>query len=125
MLVSRHRQGGHGNGLSRGRLFIDNQTRQPLRHYGKSRRDGKTMQNLFIDGYQALKQQIANGKEEIPFLKKYIEEVESAEYDENGISLDDYFTREENEASIINTTKQIVAIEKMLEGMEEFLEVYS
>ena len=83
------------------------------------------MQNLFIDGYQALKQQIENGKEEIPFLKKYIQEVESAEYDENGISLDDYFTREENEASIINTTKQIVAIEKMLEGMEEFLEVYS
>ena len=83
------------------------------------------MQNLFIDGYQALKQQIANGKEEIPFLKKYIEEVESAEYDENGISLDDYFTREENEASIINTAKQILAIEKMLEGMEEFLEVYS
>ena len=83
------------------------------------------MQNLFIDGYRELKQQIANGKEEIPFLKKYIEEIESAEYDENGISLDDYFTREENEASIINTTKQIVAIEKMLEGMEEFLEVYS
>lgn len=83
------------------------------------------MQNLFIDGYQALKQQIANGKEEIPFLKKYIEEVESAEYDEEGISLDDYFTREENEASIINTTKQIVAIQKMIEGMEQLLEVYS
>ena len=82
------------------------------------------MQNLFIDGYQALKQQIENGKEEIPFLKKYIEEVESAEYDENGISLDDYFTREENEASIINTLKQISAIEKMLEGMEELKEVY-
>ena len=125
MLIYRHRQGGHGKRLERWKLFIDNQTRQPLRHYGKSRRDGKNMQNLFIDGYAELKQQIANGKEEIPFLKKYIEEVESAEYDEEGISLDDYFTREENEASIINTTKQSVAIEKMLEGMEEFLEVYS
>lgn len=83
------------------------------------------MQNLFIDGYQALKQQIANGKEEIPFLKKYIEEVESAEYDENGISLEDGFTIEENEASIINTTKQIAAIEKIIEGMEELKEVYS
>lgn len=82
------------------------------------------MQNLFIDGYQALKQQIANGKEEIPFLKKYIEEVESAEYDENGISLEDGFTIEENEASIILTLKQIFAIEKIIEGMEELKEVY-
>ena len=83
------------------------------------------MQNLFIDSYKELKQQIENGKEEIPFLKKYIEKVESAEYDEEGISLEDGFTIEENEASIINTTKQIVAIEKMIEGMQELLEVYS
>ena len=83
------------------------------------------MQNLFIDGYRELEQQIKNGKEEIPFLKKYIEEVESAEYDEEGISLEDRFTVEENEASIINSLKQISAIEKMIEGMQELLEVYS
>ena len=83
------------------------------------------MQNLFIDGYTALKQQIENGKEEIPFLKKYIQEVESAEYDEEGISLEDGFTIEENEASIKNTLEQISAIEKIIQGMEELLEVYS
>jgi len=85
----------------------------------------KNMQNLFIDGYVELKKQIENGKEEIPFLKKYIEEVESAKYDEEGISLEDGFTIEENEASIINSKKQIIAIEKMIEGMQELLEVYS
>ena len=83
------------------------------------------MQNLFIDGYVELKKQIENGQAEIPFLKKYIQEVESAEYDEEGISLEDGFTIEENEACIINSLKQKKKKKKMLEGMEELLEVYS
>ena len=41
------------------------------------------MQNLFIDGYRELKQQIENGKEEIPFLKKYIEEEKIMLYNKN------------------------------------------
>ena len=82
------------------------------------------MQNLFVDGYQALKQQIENGKEEIPFLKTYVKEIDSAEYDENGLSLEDGFTKEENEADKAKTLKKISAIEKMIEAMEELKAVY-